>query len=452
MRAADTGSATVRVAPAAAGEALSSRFTVTVAKQPTPVYTATSTVISALATPGVTQAGEMAFSSFDFSGTVTVTVTVPQGVQSAKILPSSSGIIPAVSGNQVTFTISKPSQLTLEVNGDWMNSLHLFANPMEMNVPGANDPNVIYFGPGVHVIPPLKVDSGKTVYVAAGAFVYGKLAPNQTEGPVMWLSGSNITLRGRGVIDGGLFTKANRAANLVKVTGSNIRVEGVILRNSSEWSLPIIRSQQVTIENVKILGSRPNSDGVDIINSQGVTVSDGFIRTFDDLVAVKTLFQGPESSDITVKHMVLWNEIAHALTIGTEIRANVENVDFSDCDIIHDKGREWLLRVYDGDSGTVSHVTFENIRIEESRRLMALTIAKTKWSADKDSGQIQGITFRNIQSVMPEDATDGVNFTGSDDQHEVRDVQILNVTVGGKPLHASQIKQNQFVSGVTVKP
>ncbi len=453
MHAAGNRSGTLQVAPAAAGESLSRRFSVAVENQPSPVYVATSTVISALAAPGVTQSGEMSFSSFDLTGPVTVTVTVPENVQAAKILPSSSGIKPTVSGKRVTFTISKPSQLTLEVNGDWMNSLHLFANPIETNVPSTNDPNVIYFGPGVHIIPPLKVDSGKTVYVAAGAFVYGKLAPNQTEGPVIWLNGSNITLRGHGVIDGGMFTKANRAGNILKVTGSNIHIEGVILRNSCTWTLPIVHSQNVTVENVKILGSQANSDGIDITNSQGVTVSDGFIRTFDDLVVVKTLLPGAaESSDITVKHMVLWNEIAHALSIGTEIRENVENVHFSDCDIIHDKGRDWLLGVLNGDSGKVSQVTYENIRIEEARRLMLLSITKTKWTQDKDPGQIEGITFRNIQSVTPESTSDAVNFAGADEQHEVRDVQILNVNVGGKPLQASQVKQNQFVSGVVVKP
>jgi polygalacturonase len=312
-----------------AGEALSRRFSVSVDKRDRPVYIAKSTVIAALALPGITRSGEAAFVSFDMKGMATVSVTVEGGAQSAKVLPSSSGITPTISGNRISFTISKPSQLTLEVNGDWMNSLHLFANPMERDVPRADDPNVIYFGSGVHVIPPLQVGSGKTVYVAEGAFVYGKLGPTQTEGPVIWLNGSNITLRGRGVIDGRLFTKGNRAGNLVKITGNDIRVEGVILRDSSNWNLPIVQSRQVEIENVKILGSRDNSDGIDIINSQGVTISDGFIRTFDDLVVVKTLFQGAESRDITVKHMVLWNEVAHALSIGAEVRANVEDVHFS---------------------------------------------------------------------------------------------------------------------------
>jgi polygalacturonase len=444
--------AATRTVPATAGEALSSRFTVMVDRQSAPVYTAASRVIAALSSPGETQQGEAAFVSFDMSGSVTVSVTQVGGVKTAKILPTSSGITPTLAGNRVSFTITKPSQLTLELNGDWMNSLHIFANPVETNIPDAGDPNVIYFGPGVHIIPPLEVGSGKTVYVAAGAFVYGKLGPAQTEGPVIWLNGSNITLRGRGVIDGSLFTTANRAGNLVKVTGGSIQVEGVILRNSSNWNLPIVQSHKVAIENVKILGSRDNSDGIDIVNSQSVKVSNGFIRTFDDLVVVKTLLQGVGSSDITVSHMVLWNEIAHALSIGAELRENVDGVHFSDCDIIHDKGREWLLRIFNADSGTVSHVSFDDIRIEESRRLISLWIGKTNWSTDQERGHIQSIIFQNIHSVAPDDTADAVDFTGADERHEIREIQMLNITIGGKPLQASQIKENQFVSGIAVKP
>jgi polygalacturonase len=449
---AGSASGAVRVYSAPASETLSGRFTVTVDKQTAPVYVVKGSAIAALAEPGATQTGEAAFASFDINGSVTVTVVVSEAVQGAKILPSSSGIAPMVSGNRVTFTIAKPGQLTLEVNGDCMNSLHLFANPMETDVPRPGAPNVIYFGPGAHTISPIKVGSGKTVYVAGGAVIYGKLGQDETDGPAIWLNGSNITLRGRGIIDGGLFTRANRAGNLVKVEGSNIRVEGVVLRDSSNWNLPVIRSQHVTIENVKILGSRDNSDGIDITNSQDVTVKDGFIRTFDDLVVVKTLFQGAESRDILVKHMVLWNEIAHALSIGAEVRQNIENVDFSDCDIVHDKGREWLLRIFNSDSGTVSHVTFENIRIEESRRLMSLWIGKTQWSQDKELGRIEDVTFRNIRSAAPEHPDDSVDFTGADETHEIRNVQVLNVTAGGKPIHASQITQNRFVQGITVQP
>ena len=70
----------------------------------------------------------------------------------------------------------------------------------------------------------------------------------------------------------------------------------------------------------------------------------------------------------------------HALSIGAELRENVDDVLFTNCDIIHDKGREWTLRIYHCDSAHISNVRFENLRIEESPRLISLWIDKASWT------------------------------------------------------------------------
>ena len=200
----------VRVYPAPAGEPLSQRFVVRVEHLDSPVYVAHVRAITVVKTPEVQEVqtdGEASFTSFDMSAPVRVEVRCQEKVTSAKILPTSYGISPEFSGNRVTFLISKPQQLTLEINGDWNNSLHLFANPIETDVPKATDPDVIYFGPGVHTIDSLKVGSGKTVCLAGGAVVYGKVTPGHEHDPVISLDGSNIQLRGRGILDGSLHPK-----------------------------------------------------------------------------------------------------------------------------------------------------------------------------------------------------------------------------------------------------
>jgi polygalacturonase len=214
--------------------------------------------------------------------------------------------------------------------------------------------------------------------------------------------------------------------------------------------MPIRCSEHVNVNNIKVFGHRGNSDGIDICNSRHVTVTGCFLRTWDDLVVVKTPIKGGgESSDITVKGCVLWNELAHALSLGAELRENVEDVHFSDCDVIHDKGREWLLRVYHTDGADIHNITFDNIRIEESKRLISLWIGKAIWSKDDDYGHIENITFQNIQAVGPNPRID---LKGFDSGHEVHDVQFRNVIINGKPLVSSSVNQNQFVQGVTVSP
>ena len=450
----------VRVYSAPAGEPLATNFSVTVGQQSAPVYLAQVGTID----PAKKSSGFIpyptAFASFDLEGSITVSVTCPEVINGAKILPSSSGVTPTLSAHTLTFTVSQPGQLEIEVNGDWMHSLQLFVNPIEKDAPRPDDPNVIYFGPGRHEVDDLQVGSGKMVYIAGGAVVYGKVKPDVTPrhnvtaltesggGAVFSLAGDNIQIRGRGIIDGSLCPAHTR--NLISVCGTNILLEGVVVRDSDTWTIPIRSSEHVTVQNLKVFGYRGNSDGIDICNSRHVTVSDCFLRTMDDLVVVKTPVKGAgESSDIRVSHCVLWNVLAHALSFGAELRENVEDVKFSDCDIIHDKGREWLLRVYNCDNAEVHNVTFDNIRIEEARRLISLWIGMAKWSTGDERGKIHDITFHNIRAVGLNPSSD---LKGFDDQSGINDIFFKNIVINGKPLTAANVHQNAFVHGLQITP
>jgi hypothetical protein len=385
-----------------------------------------------------------AFAYFDMSRPVTVTVACPGPITSAKVLPSSLKIVPAVEGQKLTFALAQPRPVTIEVNGNWVGALHLFANPPEAQAPRPDDPNVIYFGPGVHEVSGVTVGSGKTVYVAAGAVVKGTA---DRRDPVITLQGERITLRGRGVIDGSLCP--THARNLLLVRGKDITVEGVIFRDSSVWTIPIRRSDRVTVTNVKLLGYRANSDGIDVCNSRDVTIEGCFIRTLDDLIVVKAdKGQGP-ARRIVARKCVLWNEVAHALSVGAEIREDVNDVLFEDCDVIHDKGREWTLRVFHCDAARVSNIRFENIRIEESRRLISLWIGSFVWTRDSERGHIQGVAFKNIRAVA--DPLQ-IELNGFDETHAVSDVAFQDVLVNGRPLTRADVKTNASVRNVSVSP
>jgi polygalacturonase len=254
-------------------------------------------------------------------------------------------------------------------------------------------------------------------------------------------------MRGRGIVDGSACPTHSR--HLVKVQGSDIALEGVILRDSSIWTVPIRQSDRVSVKNLKLIGYRANSDGIDICNSRDVTVEGCFIRTLDDLVVIKSDKGQGEVKRIEVRNCVLWNEVAHALSVGAELRDPVDGVRFADCDVIHDKGREWTLRVFHCDAAPVRNIVFENIRVEESPRLMSVWIGKFVWTKDAERGQIDGVTFRNIRATADPLK---VELTGFDDGHRVENVRFENVAVNGRPLAAGDVKTNAFVRGMTIAP
>ncbi|HEX4083847.1 MAG TPA: glycosyl hydrolase family 28 protein [Chthoniobacteraceae bacterium] len=444
-----------RVYPAPAGEPLSSQFHVQVGGDTAPVYLARISALTAQQRRPLRAIPESAttttsFASFDMDGPVQVTITGTAPISAVKVLPTARGIVPAVSGSNVTFTVNEPGQLTIETNGDWMHSLHLFANPMEKDIPDPKDPRVIYFGPGIHRVQSVQVHSGQTLYIAGGAILYSEDSDPKAHPPVLDVSGTNITVRGRGIVDASLCPVHTRS--ILKVSGSDIRVEGIILRDSSTWTFPVRKACGVKIDNVKIFGWRGNSDGIDLCNCRNVEVTRCFLRTFDDLIVLKTDKGQGELRDVTVKNCVLWNEFAHALSLGAELREPLSDIVFSDCDIIHDKGREWDLRVYNCDSAMVRNVTFDNIRIEESQRLISVWIGKAVWSKEPERGHVDGVVFRNIHSAAPERAGPYAELVGYDAQHAVENVRFDHVAVGGRDLRQSDVRQNPFVSNVTITP
>jgi hypothetical protein len=388
-----------------------------------------------------------AFASFDMAQPVTVTVTLPKQVTSVKVLPSSAAIVPTISGNTFTYELTEPKKLTFEVNGEWVNALHVFANPVETDIPDPNDPNVIYFGPGIHEISALKIYSNQTLYLAEGAILkanphYSAPASNF----IVELVGNNIKIAGRGIIDAEGYSTHSR--NFIGVNScSNVTIDGIIITNSPTWTLSLRACTGVNINNIKIFGHRANSDGIDICNSSNVTVENCFLRTLDDLVVVKTLNNSPQSTNIIVRNCILWNEVAHALSIGAELRANVDNVLFTDCDVIHDKGREWTLRVYHCDAAVISNIRFENIRVEESKRLISLWIGEAGWSTDTERGHINGVTFKNINSTGNPLT---VNLTGYDATHKIENVTFEQVRINNAPLTLQKITSNAYVENISV--
>lgn len=70
--------------------------------------------------------------TFDFSEKVEIAVTYNKGeIDSARVRPLSYDIPFTIEGNTLQFSLKKPANLSVEVNGDIFHNLHLFANPLD---------------------------------------------------------------------------------------------------------------------------------------------------------------------------------------------------------------------------------------------------------------------------------------------------------------------------------
>lgn len=440
--------------PAPQGIALSPDYKVRVNGREAPVY-----AIVVNPTPEYRDIpGPGAMISFDFdplTGPAIVEVEVVAGVRQVRVRPLSRQIEASLEGNVATFRVDRPGQFFIEVDGSRDNPLFVFANPLEAEpAPDPTNPNVIYFGPGVHHPGRIEVGSHQTLYLAGGAWV---------NAGVMIADAENVVFRGRGILHGGEFprerTPTDRFVHIDRCR--NVRMEGVILLDPYRWAVRPLNTVDLDIDNIKIIGWRRNSDGIDPCNSQNVRIRNSFIKAQDDGVSIKGIGHGRQPvRNITVENMVMWNNWMRAFVVGGETRAEVlEDITFRDSDILFSgfnpqsqQNRDAAMGIWNVDHGTIRNVTFENIRLEEVHRLVRIGVVQNKHSRDVGRGRIENIVFRDIFVTGGSPPVSEIN--GHDETAAVEGIRFVNIVIHGQKVRTSEdlrLTVGPHVSGLSIE-
>jgi len=425
------------------------------------------------------------FAAWGMTNPVEVSITCSGPIEDVRIRPSSYGIQPVVEDNTIRFMVNKPGQLAVEVNGTHK-ALHLFADPPEDNSLDINDPNVRYFGPGVHCVGLLQMESNQTIYIAGGAVVYGAIIAEHAQ---------NIRITGRGILDGSKFDRMDLNGLISLYQCTDVRIDGIILRDPSGWTLVPVACQQVHISNIKIIGLwRYNSDGIDFVNCQHCSVEDSFIRSFDDSIVLKGYDNwGPyiyplqlnnngwtidgvnygnfaqmqdqhgkypcnaaSITDFEVRRCVIWNDWGRALEIGAETVADeITHILFEDCDVIHTT--HVAMDIQNSDRATCKDIIFRNIRVEldddfarPDPHPIVLQNINGYCSYDCSRGHIEDIHFQNIEITSPNLPVSVLE--GYDPEHLVQRVTIEDMRINGEPvttLKTAGFNANEFVKEIS---
>lgn len=363
--------------------------------------------------------------TFDFSEKVEIAVTYNKGkIDSARVRPLSYDIPFTIEGNTLQFSLEKPANLSVEVNGDIFHNLHLFANPLDTFKVDKKNPDLIYFGPGIHRFEggEFRIPSGKTIYVAGGAVMMGRMLIENVH---------DVKLLGRGIIDPSV-KMGIRIAN-----SRNVYVEGLMATQCATGG-----SDSVTIRNVKVISYFGWGDGMNVFSSRNVLFDRVFCRTSDDCTTVygtRLGFEGP-SSNITMQNSTLWADVAHPIFIGIHGNADkpeiLENLNYVNIDILDHKERQLnyqgCLAINAGDENLIRNVRFEDIRIENFRQgqLVNLRIFFNEKYCKAPGRGIENVVFKNV-SYTGNRAEISV-IEGYDAQRKVRNIRFENLRINGQ--------------------
>ena len=380
-----------------------------------------------------------------------------------KIRPTVKKIKTLVSEGVFEVTFPGPGQYSIEC-GNMHNVLTVFVNP-EKNFNILTDKNVIYFGPGIHYLDSkIILEDNQTVFIDEGAVVYGGIfAQNKT----------NISVIGYGILDCSRMERLSEIASLsademgnTTLKGNpiffsnckNIRVEGITIVDSAEWSVRFGGCDNIIVDNIKLIGMwRYNADGCDFCNCTNAIIRNSYLRNFDDCIVVKGLNYDRKLpvENVVAENCVLWCDWGNAIKIGSETCAPyMRNISFKECYIIHCCGN--MMGIIHGDTAAISDVLFENINIEytgeenpqriQARKeevykdfekvfipsLFMVQFVKTDWSTDDGVGTVSNVKLSNINIFSNKQITPAVNISGNGANENSSNINFEKILINGK--------------------
>jgi hypothetical protein len=327
---------------------------------------------------------------FDFCGSVEISATFNGGsIDNTTIQPDSYGIAPTISGgNNLKFTINKPQNLVIEVNGEIFNVVHLLSNTIETDMLAANATDVMYFGPGLHKVTGglVSVPSNTIVYIAGGGVLNAELTFQNI---------SNSVLRERGVV----YHTSDHSILIENST--NIRVQDVISLNPGHYAIQAGEANGLTISNFRGFGPVGNGDGIDLFWCQNTLIDRVFMRNSDDNIAIyshvshkvdifllsnyhpklniliieqRYNYYG-NTSHINVQNSSLWADVAHPIVIGTHENTDdpetMSGITITNIDILDHRepqvDYQGCIALNPGDGNLIENVYIDDIRVENFR-------------------------------------------------------------------------------------
>ena len=361
----------------------------------------------------------------DFADGLDVTLTATdKQIGSAVILPAKYGAVADVNQNRVRFTATATGAYTCLVNGDSLtDAVTVFVKEYtdeeaQINLYkeqyGAD--RVKVFPAGFYEVEYIDTENCDVIYFCRGSYVCAKhlydvrgdeeaaaLPPRKTFLDIYERDG--FIIDGAGTVD---FNRLDRnERSLMNVShGKNCSFTGLTFINPPVWTVTVYATADSTIDDFTIFGYRTNSDGINICGCINMEIKDCFARNGDDCYSVKTMNAEYTAENITFRNCIGWSNKCRCFGITGEVYAPIENITFTDCDVLY-RNANWdndrvasLTVAVEMGGAPINNVLFENINIyrDDGRPFYCII------NNEIENCKVSGVVFRNVTYNAAEQA------------------------------------------------
>ncbi len=168
----------------------------------------------------------------------------------------------------------------------------------------------------------------------------------------------------------------------------NIGFDGITFISRLRWTLHLLYSDGIVVENCRFTTEGTNTDGIDPDSSRNIVIRKCFFSTGDDCIAIKSgvnaegVKVGRPSENISIEDCIM--ERGHgAISLGSEMSGGVRNITIKRCRV---SGCSAGVRIKTrrGRGGDVQNVHVSDCVISHTKAALLID-TQYKWTAGKDA-------------------------------------------------------------------
>jgi polygalacturonase len=214
----------------------------------------------------------------------------------------------------------------------------------------------------------------------------------------------------------------------------NILIQGVTIKDSPMWQLNPVLSENITVDNVTIIGHGPNNDGIDPESVKNMIIKNSYFDNGDDCIAIKSGRNADgRRVNVPTENIIIENnhmKDGHGgVVIGSEMSGSVRNV-FARNNLMDSPNLDRALRIK---TNSVRGGVVENVYLKDNivESIGGEVILIDMYYEEGDSGDFTPIV-RNIEvdNLHSKGGKYGL-YIRAYDRNPVENLRIINSSFDG---------------------
>lgn len=179
---------------------------------------------------------------------------------------------------------------------------------------------------------------------------------------------------------------------------SNIKITGVTLKNSASWVLTFRNSTEIKVDSLNVNSTVYwNNDGIDVVNCNGVAISNCKVDAADDGICLKS--EGPIKGiceNVTVENCTIRSS-ASAFKLGTGSHGGFKNITARNLTVFDTYRSAVAIECVDG--GTLENIDVRDVIAKNTGNAILIRLGHR--NKEGEVGSLKNVTISNLYAEIP---------------------------------------------------